>query len=110
MATKINPSQLNIAKNQVIGPASFAVTSVFPAWQDTGINITLPGPGTYLLYAQIRGNVQSATVPHYIFTKFYNATDGADVADTETFVVQTQVANLISNNTAPMFAQVTVTA
>ena len=68
--------------------SSLSITGGNGVYQDTGLSVTLPSAGTYMLRANVRGAISnSSTTINYIAAKLYNSTDSADVANSATIVV-----------------------
>ena len=89
---------------------SFTITASNGTYQDSGLSVTLPSAGTYMLRANVRSAISnSGGALNYIVGKLYNATDGADVANSQTMLLLSDAAT--TNNlqaTAPIDAIVTV--
>lgn len=59
------------------------------AWTDTGLEITLPEPGTYALDANVRCNLSGASpLNTWITARLFDETAGAVVPDSEFMVIQ----------------------
>jgi hypothetical protein len=66
-------------------------------WEDTGLSITLPSAGTYLIDGTVRAAVNNSAIGSYIVVKlkqFDGATDEGDIADSETLAVYSASAGL----------------
>lgn len=64
--------------------ATYTISANNGAFEDTGLSITLPSAGTFLVWYQARTNINATTTAGaYIITEMYNATDAADVSNTE---------------------------
>lgn len=90
--------------------SDFNITGLTTVFQDTGLSVSLPGAGTYLLQADVRFRLLMASgTGASIEVKLYNSTDSADVSNSirrcayTTGTVQIQA-------TAPLSVIVTVTA
>ena len=91
--------------------SSFSITGTAGTFQDTGLSITLPSAGTYLIIANIRGVLTgNAGTAWWIESKLYNSTDAADVANSERMTIYANTAALGNQNTSILSAIVTVTA
>lgn len=78
-------------------------------WENTGVSVTLPSAGTYLLCGVVRAAVNATTSGGTIITRLYNTTDAAAVTDSERFGCYAGVANQLFNQSAPLDMIVTVT-
>jgi hypothetical protein len=83
-------------------------------WTDTGLQIALPGPGTYRLDATVRGElviVSASSV--FMKARLWDVTSGVLVPRSEVFVTQvSQVAGTaeqIGHDSAPIQVEYTVT-
>ncbi len=91
--------------------STFTITGSAGTYQNTGLSITLPSAGTYLITASIRGVVQvSAGVPAYIVSRLYNVTDSAAVTNSERFVCLIHTTGQQSQNTCGIGVLLTVAA
>ena len=64
--------------------ATYTISTNNGAYEDTGLSVTLPSSGTFLVWYQVRSNINATTTAGaYILTEMYNSTDAADVANTE---------------------------
>jgi len=97
------------AGSAVLG-STFLITGASGVYQDTGLTLSLPSTGTYLLSGRILGNVNVLTSgPGFISCKFRDTTAGADVANSQTIIAFVQAINTTVIATAPMFSTLTVT-
>jgi len=87
--------------------AAYAITAD-TTWQDTGLSITLPAAGTYLIGGNVRGFGSVSATLNHISTKLYNATDAADITNSERDVIfaSTTGASYISNISYSMIVTV----
>lgn len=77
---------INLANSQSVLSSSYTITAD-TTWEDTGLSLSLPAAGTYLILGNILGSARvSATVPVNLMVKLYNSTDGADVANSDRVV------------------------
>lgn len=98
------------SSQSVLGSA-FSITGASGVYQDTGLSISLPAAGTYLIAADVRTSINmSAGTVGYVVSKFHNSTDAADVANSETILNDVRATGVISQRTSPMHVLVTVTA
>jgi hypothetical protein len=89
------------------GSVSISSTS----YLDTGISLTLPSAGTYLIFAKVRGFLLlNSGSPPNLTARFYNSTDATAIPDSDTLIVLAGTTVYPYINTAPMFDIVTVTA
>ena len=94
----------------VLGSA-FSITGSSGTYQDTGLSITLPAAGTYLITANVRGNLALATGANgFASVKLYNSTDAADVTSSERLIIYTVTTATNFQMTCPITAIVTVNA
>ncbi len=64
--------------------ADVALTLATGVFQDIGLSISIPVPGTYLIYGDLVGSLQPAAAELDIITaKLNNATDAVDIANSE---------------------------
>lgn len=99
------------ASGSAVLGADYSITSAAATYEDTGLSITLPAKGTYLVRADVRGKIKgNAGTFWWLTAKFYNSTDAADVANSERLIVLTNQTAVELHNTAPITAIVTVTA
>lgn len=79
----------NTNSQSVLG-SSFSITAARGTYQDTGLTVTLPAAGTYLVSAQVRGQIVSGSLAsgqaNFIVAKLFNTTDSADVANSELMI------------------------
>jgi hypothetical protein len=63
------------------------ITEANGTYQDTGLSITLPMAGTYLIWVDVRGTADPATnPPGWITAMLYNATDNVYITESERLV------------------------
>lgn len=75
------------AGESVLG-ASFALASANGVYDDTGLSVSLPASGTYLVTMIVHGQLQySVGTVGVLVAKFYNSTVAADVANSECLVI-----------------------
>lgn len=68
--------------------SSFTLNGSNGTYQDTGLSVTLPEAGTYIVTADVRVGVDSGTGSEwYTVAKLYNSSDSANVANSETVLV-----------------------
>lgn len=93
----------------VLGVTQFDITST--TYATTNLSITLPGPGKYIVWAEMRQAVQVSASPNgAINTEFYNMTDAAAVANSERLGQVATQNDIVSTNTVRMQATVRITA
>jgi len=89
----------------------FNLTGSAGVYQDTGLSVTLPSAGTYLLMANIRADLKIASGSFgFIEAKLFNSTDGADVPDSETMVNYSEDSSKQYLSAASIIVVITVTA
>lgn len=62
--------------------SAYSITST-NSWQDTGLSVSLPAAGTYLILYNARAAVTASGGTSYIVVRLYNTTDAAAITDTE---------------------------
>lgn len=98
------------------GPAGPAVLgAAFPltstgTYQDTGLSVSLPSAGTYVITAQVRATLVSTVGAPYATARLYNVTAGAAVSESELFVAFAPTAGTYAINTATLTKVITVGA
>lgn len=107
-------ADLNAAANasgeSVLG-SDFTLNAANGTYQDTGLSVSLPSAGTYLIHLHARGEVLfSAGTLGYITVKLYNSTDAADVANSETVITTQYVTNVTRQEATSASKIVTVAA
>lgn len=92
-----------------LGATQVDITST--TYSSTGFSITLPGPGTYLVWADMRQGVQISASPNgAINTEFYNTTDGAVIANSERLGLVAAQTGVVNTSTVHVQALITITA
>lgn len=73
----------NSSSEAVLG-ANFQITAANGTYQDTGLSLSIPAAGTYLVTVNARFNMQtSTTTAGFITAKLFDATNAADIANSE---------------------------
>jgi len=98
------------ANGSAVLGADYQITASDGTYADTGLSITLPSAGTYLITGTVRGAIQGTTANAFIVAKLYNSTDSADISNSETLVIFQATANTLAQNSVAMTALVTVAA
>jgi len=81
--TKIDLVPTPSAGIQVLG-STYTISGDNGAYEDTGLAITLPDTGTYLVWYTARTNISAVTTAGaYILVELYNSTDGGALANSE---------------------------
>ncbi len=87
--------------------ATFSITGADDVYQATGLSVSLPAAGTYLITGQVRAAIQSSGgTSSYIFVKLRNTTDATDITSSETMVILTP--STLAVDTVALVALVTV--
>ena len=74
------------------------------AYADTGLSVSLPGAGTYLITAKVAAVLDvSASAGGANYAQLYNATDGAAVTDSDVAIVPAAVTGV------PLYGSATIT-
>ncbi len=89
--------------------SAFALTST-DTYQDTGLSVSLPSSGTYLLTAQVKATLVSTTGAPYATCRLFNVTAGAVVANSELLVAFGTATSTYYINTATQSRTLTVGA
>ncbi len=77
-------------------------------WEDSGLQVTLPSAGDWMLHAQLRGVAEvSAGSPGRIRARVYNVTDSVAGTDSECMVVAARQDNIVAEATAPLLFPLT---
>jgi hypothetical protein len=75
----------------------------------TGLSVSLPAAGTYLVWAEMRQGVQVSANPNgFISTEFFNVTDSAAIANSERHGWAATVVNVPAAGPIHVMAIVTV--
>jgi len=85
--------------------STFTIGADNAAYATTGLSVTLPSAGTYLVWYAARTNINATTTPGaYILLEMFNTTDGAAVANSEAIGAYgtTISAAYYGNATVPM--------
>jgi hypothetical protein len=91
--------------------SSFSITAANGTYEDTGLSISLPTAGTYLLYANVRYAMNfSAGATGFLAAKLYNITDAADVSNSERMLHLLSSTGQDVQGTAPLTLILTVAA
>lgn len=99
------------AAAQAVLAASFQITAANGTYQDTGLSIALPSAGTYIITANVRGDLKTtAGSLAYLVARLFNVTDGAAVAESETVLLLVEVTNQNFQQTAALSVVLTVAA
>lgn len=105
---------VNAPSSESVLGGAVTITGSNGVYIDTGLSITLPAAGTYLITADVRGFMNGTagggTTAWWLTAKLFNSTDSADVANSERLIVLTGQAALPLQNTCPINMPVTVTA
>lgn len=91
-----------------LSSSTFSLSMSSGTFEDIGLSVSLPAAGTYLLLAEVRTQINSATAGAYLVGKFYDATAAAYVASSETMLVQLTTALTAQTGQAHMSAIVSV--
>jgi hypothetical protein len=91
--------------------ATYALTGSSGAWSYTGLSITLPSAGTYIIFLNARCSLlMSAGGSAWLSAKLYNDTDGADVPNSEQMVGLTNQTGAWLQSTSSAAVVITVAA
>lgn len=99
----------NINSMSVLG-SDFQITGSDGVFQDTGLSLTLPVAGTYLITGTVRGVVQASAAGGYIVAKLYNSTDAADISNSETLLIYSADTAIHQASAAMVVSSIVVTA
>lgn len=81
--------------------ASYNITAT-NVWEDTGLSITLPATGGYLLFAVLPAAVNANTANGVLYGRF--SADGSGIASTETLLVKVGTANTRADATTTLMS------
>lgn len=99
----------NGAAESVLG-STFSITGTSGTYQDTGLSVTLPSAGTYLIEADVKGVLNTSVAGTFLLAKLYNSTDAADVANSEAMIIYLELTGVAVAVTAHITKVVTVAA
>lgn len=89
----VKPTALN---GSSVLSAAYSIAAAAGTYADTGLSVTLPAAGTYLITADVRATMLPNTgTGWYIVAKLYNSTDAADVTNSERMVARENAAVLL---------------
>jgi len=97
------------ASESVLG-SPFTITGADGVFQDTGLSVKLPSAGTYLITAEVRGDLFVTVADGYIRAYLYNSTDAAIVANTATMCTYAGTLSKYFFATTPIGTIITVAA
>lgn len=108
--TKIDLVPTPSAGIQVLG-STYTISGDNGAYEDTGLAITLPDAGTYLVWYTARTNISAVTTAGaYILVELYNSTDGGALANSEEIGAYASVAATSYYSVPHMLTSVSVAA
>lgn len=88
----VTSDKLSVEHSMAALPSNFTITS--NSYQTTGLELALPGPGTYLILADVRGRIQlSSPGSGRIEVELYNSTDSVHVPTSRRVIVGADDAN-----------------
>lgn len=90
--------------------SSVALTGANHSWQESGLAVTLPAAGVYLVGADVRGAVTGSAADHFVAAALYNQAASALVVHSERLVAYGSVANVSQRGAASIQAVVSVAA
>jgi hypothetical protein len=92
--------------------SDYNITAAQGTWVGTGLSLTLPSAGTYLVSGDVRGYISHSTssATAFIVAKLRNTTDAADVTNSERLVTFEGTVNVVHHATVPVGNIVTVSA
>lgn len=89
--------------------APFACTGTSGTYQASGNTIALPAAGTYLVTCKLRSVIRpGAAGAHQLLARLRNVTAGADIANSETMLAQSEASGAFAGGTSGFTAVVTV--
>jgi hypothetical protein len=88
----------------------FSITAAADVYQDTGLSVTLPAAGTYIVEADVRYLLNCSVAGAFLTAEFYNSSDGAAVANSETMLNQAGNTGVFYQGTTHIRKEITVTA
>ncbi len=88
---------------------TFTITHTDGTYDDTGLQLTLPSTGTYLVWYQARSNLLvTAGAGAIIVTRFYDSTNGAAITDSEQIGAAAATINVSWHGSAFVMMKVAV--
>lgn len=95
---------------QILG-STYTISADNGAYEDTGLSVTLPSAGTYLVWYTARTNISAAvTAGAYILVELYNSTDAVALANTEEIGAYAAVVGTSYYGVPHLLTSVTVAA
>lgn len=105
----VQGDQTGVNGENVLG-SNFTLNATTGTYQDTGVAVTLPSAGTYLLFLTARALVgYTAGTFGYVYAKLYNSTAAADVSGSNFTAVISYVINTTLDQTKSIPVLATVT-
>lgn len=90
--------------------SAFSITASAGTFEDTGVSVSLPAAGTYMMFANVRIALQgNAGTAWWISAELYDSTAGAAVADSERMIGYINSNTIILQQTGTISMPVTVT-
>jgi hypothetical protein len=108
MGDAFDPDSAQVSLGSTGGGFNTQFTADYPTYADVGLQVTLPGPGVYLVWAKVRSYVNASTAPAFQYFRFYDSTAGAAVAGSPQIANAAYVANQTVQGTTTVMATVTV--
>lgn len=90
--------------------STYTIVAPNATWQDTGLSVTLPSAGTYLINARARANINNNSAGSQIYVRLFNVTSAAAIANTETSVIVQRTASASEFDGCSLQTVVTVSA
>ena len=92
--------------------ANYTISGDNGAYEDTGLSISLPSAGTYLVWYTARTNIAAAAGGSgaYILTELYNSTDAAAIANSEQIGAYATTITASYYGVGTVIARVTIAA
>ena len=107
-ASAVTEAQLPTPSNgSSVGGYTITASS---AWEDTGLSVTLPSAGTYLLMVRGRAVVNNNTVGATVNVRLYNTTDSAAITNSEHLCLRNQITGAAVTNPFSFTVPITVSA
>lgn len=108
--TKVDLIPTPSAGIQVLG-ATYTISGDNGAYEDTGLAITLPDAGAYIVWYTARTNISAAITPGaFILVELYNSTDGVALANSEEIGAYASVVSASYYGVPTMITSIVVAA
>lgn len=97
-----------LASGESVLASDYLFTSGAGAFEDTGLSVSLPAAGTYLVSANVRIGLSVSAGAGWLLSKLHNSTDSTDVANSERLMYYVETAGVAKGLTVNVSTIVTV--